>query len=220
MADQANTTFNLTTPVVMAHPNLFEARAFGPKGKESGQPKYSANLVIDPTDAKQKADLDAMKAMAAQVAKARWPGRDLKELKFPFSNGDKLAEKRANKGKADGDFQKGKIVMACRSKYEPRLAVIENGKINDLEGPARAAAKSKFYFGCQVLAAINFQPYDGVGNNPDGVTAYLNVVVSLNKGQRLSGGASAAETFKGYVGAASMEDPTGGEQIGDDDIPF
>lgn len=220
MADKADSTYNLTTPVVMAHPNLFEARAFGPKGKESGNPKFSANLVIDPADPKQKIDLDAMKAMAISVARARWPNRDIKELKFPFSNGDKLADKRAGKGKTDGDFQRGKVIIAGRSKYEPRLAVIENGKIVDLEGPARIAAKSKFYFGCHVLATLNFQPYEGVGNNPDGVTAYLNIVVSLNKGQRLSGGASAAETFKGYVGHTSAEDPTGGESISDDDIPM
>lgn len=220
----SNSLFSLTAPAILAHPNLFEPRAFGAKGKETGEKKYSANIVLDPTNPANKSDLDAMKAVAATVAKARWPGRDLKTLKFPFSSGDKIVAKRQEKKgttyNGDADFQKGKVIIACRSKYEPRLAVIENGRITDLEGPARLAAKGKFFFGCEVLAQVNFVPYDGVGANPDGVTCYLNMVVSLNKGTRLSGGASAAETFRGYVGHTSAEDPTGGEQIADDDIPM
>ncbi len=225
MAEVSNvSTYNLTTPAILAHPNLFEPRAFGAKGKETGEKKYSANLVLDPADPKQKADIDGMKAMAAAVAKARWPGRDLKTLKFPFTSGDKLIAKRKEKKgttySGDADFQTGKVIIAGRSKYEPRLALLEGGKLIDLDGPARAAAKQKFFFGCEILAQVNFVAYDGVGANPDGITCYLNMVVSLNKGTRLSGGASAAETFRGYVGHTSAEDPTGGEQIADDDIPF
>jgi hypothetical protein len=76
-------------------------------------------------------------------------------------------------------------------------------------------AKPKFYFGVEVLPQFNFVAYDGVGNNLDGVTAYLNMVFTTNKGKRLSGGASAAETFKGYAGHTSTEDPTagGGDEI-------
>src|ERR1039458_9449386 len=97
----------LSEPVVLAHPNLHTPRAFGPKGKESGTPKYSGNLVMKP-DSK---DLAGMKGIAVRVAKEEWPGRALAELKFPFSNGTKLADKRkaecekANK-KPDGEFQR------------------------------------------------------------------------------------------------------------------
>lgn len=200
----------LTKPVVMVFPNLHEPRAIGAKGKEQGAPKYSANFVFPP----DHPDLPKLVAKAKEVAGAKWPGRELATLKFPFSKGDKLADKAKAKGK-DGEFQRGKTVLASRSKYEPRLSVIENGKLVELEGPARAAAKPKFYSGVEVLAQFNFVTYEGVGENPDGVTAYLNQVCSLNKGARIAGGASAAEVFKGYAGTVSNEDPTG-----DDEIPY
>ena len=197
--------YNLTKPVILAHPSLHEARPFGKKGKETGEPKFSANFVFPP----DHPDFAGLKQVAIAVAKARWPDRSPKELKFPFVDGTKQAEKRKEKAnKDDGEYQRGMIVMAARSKYEPRLAGIENGKVVDYVGPARIAAKSKFYFGVEVLAQFNFAAYDGVGANPDGVTAYLNMVLTTNKGKRLTSAASAAETFKGYVGSASPEDPT------------
>lgn len=209
--------FNLTKPVIMAHPNLFEARAFGKKGKESGTPKFSANFIFEP----DSEDLKGLKSLAVKVARGRWPDRDLKTLSFPFANGDKLADKRKAAGKSDGEFNRGKVVIAARSKFEPRLSAIENGKMIDYDGDARIKAKNKFYFGVFALAQFNFVPYDGVANNPDGVTCYLNMVFSTNKGERLSGGAAAAEVFKGYVGHSTTEDPTAGQKTSlDDEIPF
>lgn len=206
---------SLTQPAVMAHPNLFEARAFGKKGKESGTPKFSANLV----QAADSPDLAMAKKIAVEVARARWPGRSLAELKFPFSNGTKLADKRkveceAAKKTPDGEYQRGKVVIAARSKFEPALSVLENGRITDLEGPARLAAKGKFYFGVEVLAELSFVAYEGVGANPDGVTCYLQKVCSLNKGTKIAGnGTSAAETFKGYTGHYTAENPAAGDEI-------
>jgi len=205
--------YTLMKPVVMTHPSLFEARGFGKKGKETGEPKFSANFLFDPASE----DLAGMKKVAAQVARARWPNREFKELKFPFTAGDKLADNRkAKSGKDGGDFNRGKIVVAARSKYEPRLSGVENGKVADYEGDARVKSKGKFFFGVEVLAQFNFVAYDGVGANPDGVTAYLNMVHTTNRGTRLSSGASAAETFKDYAGHISQENPTAVE----DEIPF
>lgn len=208
--------FSFTAAVPMYHPNLFEARAFGAKGKESGTPKFSANFAFQP----DAADLASMKAIAVKIARAKWPDRALKDLQFPFSNGDKIAASAKAKGK-DGSFNAGKVIIAARSKYEPGLAGVENGKVVDYEGAARVAAKGKFYFGVEVLAQVNFVAYDGVGKNPDGVTAYLNKVLTTGKGVKVAGGASAAEVFKGYVGTTTTEDPTGGVGSAlDDEIPF
>ncbi|MGH7743732.1 MAG: ssDNA-binding protein [Candidatus Dormibacteria bacterium] len=217
MADEKQAgLYNLTETVVLTFPNLHEARAFGPKGKESGTPKFSGNFSFEP----DSADLKAMKQLCARLAKARWPGRDLKELQFPFSSGDKLADE-GKKKKKDREFYRGKVVMAARSQFEPRLSGIENGTLVEYEGDVRKAAKGKFYPGVLVLSQVNFVPYDGVGKNPDGVTAYLNMVLTTGKGVRLSTGQSAAEVFKGYVGSASAEDPTaGGAAAEDDEIPF
>lgn len=210
--------YSLTEPVVMSHPALFEARGFGKKGKETGELKFSANFVFN----KDSKDLAAMKALAVKVARAKWPNVDLKKLKFPFADGTVLADRRkAKANKDDGAFQRDKIVVAARSKYEPKLAGFENGVLTDYEDAAmRAKAKSKFFFGAEVLAQFNFVAYDGVGANPDGVTAYLNMVLATGKGERLSQGQSAAQAFGGYVGKASTEDPTGASVSADDEIPF
>lgn len=215
MADSTEGYIEINKPVMTSFPQLFEAKAVMRKGKPTGEPKFSANFEFHPVN--DKAELDALKAKAAAVAKAKWPGRDLKELAFPFTSGDKLAEKAKAKGK-DRDFSKGKVVLTARSKYEPRLSVIENGKLVDYEGDRRPTCKSKFYSGVEVLFQVNFQAYDAVDEDGKaGVTAYLNMVVSLNKGKKLAGGgSSAAEVFKGYVGVASAEDPT----LVDEDFPF
>jgi hypothetical protein len=212
MADKVNSVVSLSQPVTMVFPYLYEARAFGPKGKESGTPKYSANFLFEA----DSADLKRLVAKAKEIASSKWPGRDLASLKFPFSKGDALADKAKAKGK-DGEFQRGKVVVVARSKYEPRLAVLgDKGKPPiDLDGPARELHKSKFYSGVSVLAEFNFVAYDGVGANPDGITAYLNLILTLNTGTRIGGGASAAEVFKGYAGNVSAEDPTA-----DDEIPY
>lgn len=208
--------YALTKPTTMTFPNLLEARAVQNKGKPSGDPKYSGNFEF----AADHPDLQAMKAKAVAVAKEKWPGRDIKELAFPFSSGDKLAEKAKLRGK-DREFSKGKAVLTARSKYQPRLSIIEGGKVMDLEGDAIKAHGRKFYSGTEVLAQVTFSAYEGVGNNPDGVNAYLDMVLTLNRGTKLAGGASAAEVFKDYAGAVSAEDPTQGMGADlDDEIPF
>ena len=205
MTEAIDGIYNLTQPVVMSFPQLFEAKAFQKNGKQAGEAKYSANFNF-PNDS---ADLKAIKTLAAKLARAKWPDKPFGDLVFPFTPGDKLADQREEKGKNDGDFMRGKTVVSARSKFEPRLSYIEKGKIIELETEtAKLAAKSKFYPGVEVLAQFNLVAYDGVGQNKGGVTAYLNMVLSTNKGARIAGGQTASEVFKGYVGAVSAEDPT------------
>lgn len=205
---------NLTEPVTLTFPNLLEAKSVVLNGKATGDPKFSSNFEFDTSSA----DLATLKAKAVEVARAKWPGIDLKDLDFPFTSGDKLADKAAAKGK-DREWSRGKVVMTSRSKYEPRLAILEGNKLVDYDGERRALAKPAFYTGVQVLAQFNLVAYDAVGNGRPGVTAYLNQVVSLKRGDKLAGGASAAETFKGYVGIVSPVDPTA-QPVGADEIPF
>jgi hypothetical protein len=210
MVDKTEGIFNLTAPVIMIHPGLFEARAVGLKGQATGKLKFSASFMLKP----EHPDLNALKELCAKVAKGRWPGRDLKELKFPLASGDKQADKAKSKSK-DAEFQRGFIVLTARSQYQPRLAMIDGSRIVDLEGPAILANKEKFFFGAEVLGQFNFASYQGVGDNPDGVNAYLNLVLVTGKGKRIGGtAASAAEVFKGYMGSHSAEDPTAGTDEG------
>lgn len=214
MADKEEGRYALTAPGTLTFPNLLEARAVLKNGKPTGDPKYSVNLEL----AADHPDLKALKAKAAAVAKAKWPGRDLAELAFPFADGNKLADKAKAKGK-DREFSRGKAVLTARSKYQPKLSIIEGGKLIDLEGDAIALHGRKFYSGCEVLAQVTFSAYDEVGNGQPGVNAYIDIVVSLNRGTKVMGGASAAEVFKSYVGLTSDEDPTTGIDV-DEEIPF
>jgi len=202
--------FALTEPVVMVHLNLQKPRAFGKKGHESGTPKYSGNLLLKAASL----DLASMKKIAAEVARAEWPGRPLAELKFPFSNGTKIADKRKAecerlKIKPDGEFNRDMVVVAARSKFQPGFSVFKDGRIIDLEDEATIAAHwGSFYNGVLVLAEVNFKAYPGVGANPDGVTCYLNKVMSTGKGTKIiMGGSSGSQTFSGYRGGYSAEDP-------------
>lgn len=245
MSERIDGTIALTTPVVLAFPNLFEAKKFkGKGGKEQGEPKFGASFALEP----EHADTTAIKALAMRVAKAKWPGRDVaaesrpRKVKdedgnesvlparfaFPFKSGDKLCmgrvAKLVEKGKADdgkGDFQKGKVMIKVSSKFQPRLAVIAGGKIVDLDTPELITLhKGKFFFGAEVLLQVNVVAYDKVGETgSDGVTIYPNLILATGKGTRLNGGTSAAEVFKGYAGHVSAEDPGNNADM-DDDIPF
>jgi hypothetical protein len=209
----------LTAPVRMPFANLVEPKAIGEKGKAKGDPKYSASFILEP----DSGDLKVLKAKAAEVAKARWPGRDLKELKFPFTTGEKKIEREKKRAERKGttardqSFFAGKVILDARSKYQPQLAVIVGGKVEAVED--KSIQKQKFYQGCYVVPRINLVPYDGQADdgvgNPDGVTAYLDAVLFIKDGPKI-GGASAAEIFKGYAGQVTAEGP-GSD---DDEIPF
>lgn len=210
--------FTLTRPVVMIFPNLFEPRQVKVNGKPAGDPKYGASFMFSPDNT----DLAELKKAVAAVARAKWPGRELKGLAFPLYSGDKMADNRlAKSGKDDGAFQRGKVIIKARSKYQPRLSAIVGGKLLDLDGPAVLAHKNLFFFGSEVLTQFNFVAYSGIGNNPDGVNAYLNMVLTTGKGTKLgSSGQTAAEAFAGYIGHSTDYDPTGGQPPVEDDIPF
>lgn len=236
MSEQNNEgVYASTALALLSFPNLDEARAVkGKNGKDTGEPKFSANLEMLP----ENPDLAAAKALCLKLAKAKWPGRAFgKEaalvddngnpkqatFQFPFTSGDKHADKAKAAGK-EREWSRGKVVLTARSKFEPRLSAIIGGKVVEFEGDARlVAAKKHFYTGAEVLWEVNFQAYDGVGQNGvDGVTAYLNMVLASGKGSKIAGGGrSAADVFKGYVGTVSGVDPTAGLGADlDDEIPF
>lgn len=195
--------YSLTAPVSASYLNLIVPRAVGKKGHTQGDPKFSANFRFKP----DHPDLRGIVAMAQKVAAQKWPGRDLKTIKMPYAAGDKLADKAKAEGR-DREEDRGLVILVSRSKFQPGLAGIVNGAVLDLTGDAIKAHQDLFYNGVEVFAQFNFQPYEG-GGQPDGVTAYLNMVLSTGKGQKLKGGggASAAETFSAYAGKPTAENP-------------
>jgi hypothetical protein len=207
MADNAPTGVTVTPKFRMLFPNLFEARAVQRNGKDTGEAKYSLAMLFD---ASEQADgIKQMKHLAAKVAKERWPNRDLGELTFPFKDGAKEKQKAESKNK-NGDFYEGMVVLKAASKFQPGVVGPNKQEIMDTK---------QIYSGCYGYAEINFVAYDGVGANPDGVTAYLNFVMKAKDGDKLVG-RSAADAFAGIEGSVSSEDPTAGQEDLDDEIPF
>ena len=226
MAEKVDGRYTLTAETPMIFPALHEPRKSRDKqGREQGEPKYSGLLSF----AEGHPDLDALKALAVKIGKAKWPDRDIVaefkagRFKLPFDSGTRKADeyKAKKPGDETREWQRGKCLVPTHSgqQFPPQLCEINGGKLVVLEGAARIAAKPKFYSGVKVLAQVNFVAYDGVSNNPDGVTAYLQMVLTTGKGDRIAGGQDATEVFKAYMGNLSQVDPTKGATVSDD-IPF
>jgi hypothetical protein len=225
---QIDGVFKLTVPVPMAFPTLYEPKAFMENGVAKGEPKYSGNFLF----AADSSELRGFKELAAKLARAKWPdrqffvtttdGQKIRQVVFPWYDGTTRAdemEKAGKKGK--GDYMRGKVVVPAKSKNPPILSYIDKGKLVECDNDTvRIAAKAKFYAGVLVLAEFNLVAYDPKGKDGlPGVTAYLNKVLSTNKGEKIAGGTSSSEAFSGYLGSVSMTDPThapgAGENIDD-----
>lgn len=200
--------FQLTHDAELEFPHLFEPRQY--KGK--GDAKYDAMFVFDA----DHTDMAAIKALVGRVARAKWPGVDFKDVTFPVKLGDKVADKNAER---NNDFLRGKLVITARSVYPPKLCVNMPGRgFVDFREADRdlPACKSAFYRGVRVLAEFNFVPQ--LVDERYYITAYLNSVGSLNKGERRGGGRSGNETFAGYVGRVVADDPAAGMPKSEDAI--
>lgn len=215
MADDNLGLFDTTHPIILYNPNLLVPKQF--EGK--GEAKFSARLAIRA----DHPDLDGMKAAAAAVARAGFPGRAFNTLVFPFKSGDTLADEAKARVEAKEpkarlqEHLRGMVVIQARSKFAPRLALLQNGQIIEFESVEQALPhQGKFFSGAEVLVEIKFNKHQ-VGTNPPGVNAYLNKVLATGKGTRLAGSSGVADTFRHYIGTISATDPTAGM---DDEIPF
>ena len=210
--------YELTMPARMFHPNLLEAKAVVINGKPTGEPKFSINLAL----ALGHPDILPMKQLVAKLAMEKWPGRNLRlqspdpmALQFPFTDGTILADKA--KAKVDAgvqgarlcEYNRGYVIVPCRSKFQPAMACFINGQPADLNNDdLKKMHASKFYMGAECLVTINFWAYDRATERGfDGVTARLNAVAVTGKGDRI-GGRSAAGMLGTAQGHATMEDPT------------
>ena len=221
-ANQEN--YELTMPGIALYPNLLVAKKVKKNGREVGDAKFSLNLAL----ALDHPDLLPMKKLCAKLALLQWPGRDLRlqppspdALMFPFTDGTGLADKAAAKvatglaGAKLSEFTRGKIIIPCRSKFQPAMACFVNGKATDLStDELRQLHADKFFMGAECLVTINFLAYDRADDNGrDGVTARLNAIAVTGKGTRI-GGRSAAGMLGTAQGHSTMENPL------DSDAPF
>lgn len=226
MSEEDKGRFQTTTPVMLTNPQLDEPKPYtDPVTKKvSGDPKYTCRLILDPAGE----DFTSLKALVSAAAKAKHPGVPFSELEFPFKNGDKQIEKakavlvKSDK-KYDGrlDYLAGRVFVNCRSQFPPLFAGIVNGKLVDITPDDKAQIQKVFFSGALVYAVLKVNGYNAVGSNKAGVQIFLNEIMATGGGKRIaSSSRSAAETFKGVAGKMSAEDPTAGQSVGDDEIPF
>lgn len=196
MATEVQTTFVQTTqPALLA----FSSATDG-KSKFSDEAVYSAIVEFAP----DHPDLPIIKSEAAKVARQMWPGIDLGTIAKPWKP-----------SKTDAT----KTVVTARSDYAPNLGVIENNKIVEVVNPVQLKQYRRyFYGGAEVLFGITLRPYEVKGEK--GISAKLTMLLGV-KPSESGGGRSVAETFKGYVGTVSGEDPTkGAGDEWDKEVPF
>lgn len=182
-------------------------------------PSYNATMLIVPGSK----DYLGLRAIMGEVASAKWPGRDLSTIQFPVQLGEEKAEEAVAK-KRDGSIFLGHLVFNAHTSvdYPPRLGVLENGKLIQLDTEIlKAQYGSKFYHGCYIAPQVNLVAWDQKGKNaPDRVTAYLQMVLWIKDGTRI-GGADMAEVFKDYMGQFTPEvDPRGMTGQRSKEVPF
>lgn len=203
MTEQATNEQIVTEEFRVAFPNLFEPSAPVINGKAQGEPMYSVVMLFDSED-----KVKPLKEAAVRVAKAKWGENvDLKSLRFPFKRGDEEAKKASQKGK-DGSFYEGTTVLKANSKYAPGVVGPDKQDLLD---------RQAIYSGSYGRAEVNIVAYDGPGDAPDGVKAYINFYMKTRDGQRIAG-RTAKDVFSNVEGSSTHEDPTGGDLM--DDIPF
>ncbi|WP_299444654.1 ssDNA-binding protein [uncultured Rhodospira sp.] len=212
-------TFLVIGEVRFAHPHFFEPRPVVIDGKASGDPNYEVQAMFAKDNPEAMASLDGCKKTAIAVAAARWPGRNVieeakgGEFMFPFKDGDREADRfdRRNPQKAgQRDYMRGNIILACRSKFAPEVV-----------GPDKKPIMNErdIYGGCYGYIQVNVKAYNGVGQNPDGVKCYLQMVLKSRNGDKLGNARSAADVFGGIKDADLGEDATAGMDMSTD-IPF
>lgn len=193
---------------LIVFPNFFEPKQFkDPKTqKPKGEPMYGGLFGFDPDEVK------SMKDKAIEVARAKFPGRPLNELRFPFMSGDKEAEKAKARGH-DGAFYAGKVWIKASTQY----AIQVLGPDGKTEWTKDGPHARKVYSGCMGYAEFNFDAYDGVNGGQDGVKAYLNFVMISKTDTPRVAGRDARSAFAGITGGKSAHNPV--DEL-DDEIPL
>jgi len=217
--------FRMSYPESLIHPRQYNGK---------GPYRYSVEMLYEPdallqfkrpnSDTGEFEDVD-IKKVIAEVAKAQWPGINIKEavangeMRWPIIKGDKKAEKREAKGKKS-DYYKGMEVITAKtgSEFPPRLYYVEGGKVKQITRgmeSEEAKAKQMFSGGNYGYAEVNIKAMEV--DDKKHVTFYVNSVRYTREGERI-GGMSMMDRFEGVQGGVSDHDPTEGAD--DDDIPI
>jgi hypothetical protein len=212
--------YTFTAPVILAFPNLFEARTF----KEGDKPRYDTKALMRP----DHPDFQPLNQILGRMKAQHFARLQPNELHFCLQSGDKLAdEAKAMAPPRNEEYYRGWIVLTARTQFldKQALGVILNGKIADVPpAPDSAAFERYFYGGVEAMLQIELVPYGGDtrGQKP-GISCRPKSVLSLNRGDpkpefaagsRTRASATWGDKIGQHVGHVSAVDPTAGMNTG------
>lgn len=175
MSNDKSTGTKVVTGVIRgSYCNLFTARA----QEEGKEPKYGMTILIPKTDT---VTLNKIKAAQEAAILLKWPNKRPAMIAMTMHDGDGA---RPSTGEPFGDECKGHMVMACQSKFKPKIIDRESNEVID-----PAAASSGDYF----KVSINAYGYEVSGKR--GVSFGLNNVLFWEKGESLGGMTRAEDDF-------------------------
>jgi hypothetical protein len=211
-----------------------------PRGVTNAEPKFSGTFGLEKEDfdAIVKLEVDAIKSETGSFTN---PG----DYYLACTSGETAAKRVLAKAALDAQgksadealkineraeqraalYRQYAGIMTAASKYDVECAKLENGKIVDLDistDANRAMVQRDFmYGGAYVVPAVAFQGYRRKTlDAKDGVTAFLQNVLFVRKGDKIGG---LAPSNKEVFGGFSDYDPTGGGAFADDlddDVAF
>lgn len=164
----------------MAFPHVFE-----PDTSENGGNKYAITMLFP-----EGTDLTALKQLAAEAVKEKWPDESKrpKNLRSPFRDGNDVTWD----GFADHIF------VRAASKFQPGVVDAKTTAIID---------PSQIYGGCWARAQIHAYAYDNMGNQ--GVSFGLNNLQKIRDDDAF-GGNRAEDVFE------SVDVPADADMVEDD----
>ena len=183
---KVNGTKVITGKVRLSYANLLE-----PKGFEGQEPKYSVVLLIpkDDVDGNLKAINKAIDAAFEAEKDGRLKGVKRDKVKVTLRDGDEEYDAEENPEYA------GMMFINVSSKNKPGIIDKYKNKTDDPE---------EVYSGVYARASINFYAFNHMGNK--GITAGLNNIQIIEKGDFLGGRASAESDFDEWEDDEDFDD--------------
>jgi len=230
--------YTCTKPARLLYSNIAVKSA--PRGVANAEPKFSGTFGIEKEDfdAIVKLEVEAIKSetggftkpadyylacMGGETAAKRVI--EAAEFKAQAATPDEALKIREKAEQRAALYRQYAGILMAASKFDVECAKLENGKIVDLDistDANRAMVQRDFmYGGAYVVPAVAFSGYRRKKlEDRDGVTAYLQNVLYVRKGDKIGG---LAPSNKEVFGGFTDYDPTGGGAFADDlddDVPF
>lgn len=171
------------TKVLLTDVRLSYAQLFEPKSINGSDPKYSVSLIISKEDTQTLKVVENAIQAAVEAGKQEKFKGSIKGLKLPLRDGD---EERDDEAYANAMF----LNANSNEKNPPQVV----SRFRDPEtGKPRLLTEEDVYSGCYANVTVNFYAFNTSGNR--GVAVGLGNVQKTKDGERLAGGASAADEF-------------------------